>query len=707
MKIPLRWLNEYVDGGSDPAAVARQLVGLGIGVESVTGEVLELEITANRADLLSMRGVARELGLLGRARKPDPPPASKPVPGVPQQRKLLGKILEEMRVADPAQIEAAARRQMKESGKKLGEILIEMGIATSAQITEALAKQFGSAQVDLAELGAPGGVPIDVKDALFCPRYIGRVIRGVSTGPSPAWMRERLEAAGIRAVNTVADVTNYVMLESGQPLHAFDLAKLRGSRIIVRRAAAGEKIVAIDGREYVLQAADGVIADGERPVAVAGVMGGRDTEIGTGTRDVLLESAYFDPASIRRTSRRLRLASESSYRFERGVDWETVEWASRRATHLLAEIAGGKPAPGAVDAATAAPEARRILLRVDRVARVLGMRIPAERLRVILEALGCRVERADEREIAVVAPGARRDLKIEVDLVEEAARIEGYDKIPMNLDIPVRVVRPHPIDAVGAEIRETLAGSGAFEVLTSSFDEANAAGLLPIRNPEGHVDRTLRSSLAPALRAVLRTNEGTKEPLRPIFEIAKVYRACDPKAPHSDPDLGSDAAPFDERMVVGIAAPGGFPEARALAERVLRRLGIEGEPKGAVAYDLGPGAPVAELDFGLLAFRANLVPKAKPHSTYPAVVRDLSIIFEERVRWGDVESAVRAEGGPLLVAVELFDIFRDAKVGTGRKSFAFSLRFLAPDRTLSGAEIDPLVDRIRKALKAKLGGAER
>ncbi|HEY3227019.1 MAG TPA: hypothetical protein VGK61_08515, partial [Planctomycetota bacterium] len=171
--------------------------------------------------------------------------------------------------------------------------------------------------------------------------------------------------------------------------------------------------------------------------------------------------------------------------------------------------------------------------------------------------------------------------------------------------------------------------------------------------------------------------------------------------------LGADAAPFDERLVVGIAAPGGFPEARALAERVLRRLGIEGESKGAVAYDLGPGAPVAELDFGILAGRAKLVRKARPHSTYPAVVRDLSLIFEERVRWGDVEACVRAEGGPLLVAVDLFDIFRDAKVGTGCKSFAFSLRFLAPDRTLAGAEIDPLVERIRAALKAKLGGAER
>jgi phenylalanyl-tRNA synthetase beta chain len=632
MKVPLSWLNEFVDAGNDPAEVARLLTGAGVGIESVQGGILDLEITSNRADLLSLRGVARELAVLGRVLKPEPP-------------------------------------------------------------------------VDIEESGEPGGLPIDVKDKGFCPRYIGRVVRGLTPGGSPPWMRERLEAAGIRSINVVADITNYVMLESGQPLHAFDLAKLGGGRINVRRAKAGEKIVAIDGREYALTDADGVIADGERPVAIAGVMGGRDSEIGPGTREILLESAMFDPASVRATSRRLRLASESSYRFERGVDWGSVDWASRRAARLLSELAGGQPSPGTWDVSGTPPEPRRIVLRLMRVSRVLGLAIPAARLRTILQALGCRIETAEGGQIVVMAPPARRDIKEEIDLIEEAARIEGYDKIPVALDIPVRVARPHPTDPVRAEIRAALAGSGAFEVLTPSFDEANAPGLVPIRNPDGHIDRTLRASLAPALRTVLRTNEGSREPLRPIFEIAKVYLRCDPEAAHADPDLGHDKAPFDEREVVGIAAPGGHAEARSLVARVLQRLGIAKEPGGAVAYDRGPGPVVAELNFAVLAASANLVRKARPHSTQPAVVRDISMIFEDRVRWGDVEACVRAEAGPLLAAVELFDIFE--KVGKGRKSFAFSIRFLAPDRTLAGTEIDAQVDRVRKALKEKLGGVDR
>jgi len=326
-------------------------------------------------------------------------------------------------------------------------------------------------------------------------------------------------------------------------------------------------------------------------------------------------------------------------------------------------------------------------------------------MHAILEALGCRIEQADARGIVVLAPPGRRDIKGEIDLIEEAARIEGYDKIPVALDIPVRVARPHPTDPVRAEIRETLAASGAFEVLTPSFDEANAPGLVPIRNPDGHIDRTLRASLAPALRAVLRMNEGSREPLRPVFEIAKVYFRCDPAAPHADPDLGHEQAPFDEREVVGIAAPGGPAEARALVARVLGRLGIAMEPGGLVAYDRGPGPVVAEMDFAGLAKAANVLRKARPHSTQPAVVRDISMVFEERVAWGDVEACVRAEAGPFLAAVELFDIFE--KVGKGRKSFAFSLRFLAPDRTLAGAEIDPIVERIRAGLKSKLGAGDR
>ncbi|MBI4566612.1 MAG: phenylalanine--tRNA ligase subunit beta [Planctomycetes bacterium] len=666
MKVPLSWLKAYVDLREDAASVARALVAAGVGVEGVAGigndAVLDLEVTANRADLLSMRGVARELSLLGRPSLPDP-------------------------------------------------------------------------AISFQESGEAAAVSVRVEDPGFCPRYIGRVLRDVRVGPSPVWMRERLERAGLRPINVVADVTNFVMLECGQPLHAFDLSKWRGSEVVVRRARAEERIVAIDGKEYPLGPGDGVIADGAGPVAVAGVMGGRDSEISEATRDVLLESAQFDPVSVRRASRRLGLKSESSYRFERGVEWSTVEWASRRAAHLLAELAGAKPAPGASEARVSAPEPRWITMRFRHVVRLLGMEIPPSRMYEILEKLGCRIEKADADAITLIAPPARRDLKGEIDLVEEIARITGYDLIPVDLGLGLKVAADAPRDRVMREIRSVLVTSGAFEVLTSSFEEAHAqpltktwsqAPLVPLRNPEGHVDRTLRSSLAPSLLRVLRTNEGSKVALRPIFEIAKVYRSVAPGVAHSDPDLGRDRSPFDERWVVGMAVPSGYADARALVERILNRLQIPGHIQGAsiqvegraigvlsiperALQELGVLAPaaVAELDFDALAARAALTRKVRPHSTHPAVVRDVSMTFAEDVPWEDVRACIAQTASSLLVVAELFDVFRDRKLGDRKKSLAFSLTFLAADRTLSGAEVDAIVADIRRALQERLGGEER
>ena len=660
MKVPLEWLREHVDAGKDAAAVAKLLVGAGVGVESVQKDVLDLEITTNRADLLSLLGVARELALLGRKRREEP-------------------------------------------------------------------------DVELSDAGEAGAVPITVEDAVFCPRYIGRVVRGVTVGPSPEWMSRRLEAAGFRPINIIADITNFVMLECGEPLHAFDLAQLRGRKIVVRRARTGEKMTAIDGREYALTAQDGVIADGERAVAVAGVMGGRDSEIGPATHDVLLEAALFDPVSVRRTSRRLGLKSESSYRFERGIDWAAVEWASRRAAKLMVELAGGKSAPGAVDVSTGAPSPRRITLRYDRVPRVLGMKVESARIRQILEGLGCKIEKSEGVSATLVAPTTRRDLREEVDLIEEIARIEGYDRIPTDIAMPVRVVRPDASDPAREETRATLVASGAFEVLTSSFEDANAAALvstwaagplIPLRNPEGFVDRTLRNSLTPALLGVLRTNEGSKEPLRPIFEIARIYRRADPARPNADSDLGADKSPFDELRVLGIAVPSGLPEARGLVERLMKRLQIPATISGGAiragdrvlgsisvpdlpTIGLQTRAAVVELDFNEMARRANLVRRSKVHSLQPAITRDVSMVFPEMVRWGQVESAARSKAGPLLAGMDLFDVFRDKKLGEDRKSFAFSLRFLAPDRTLAGTEVDPLVAAVKAELKAQLAGEER
>lgn len=663
MRVPLGWLREYVEIDASPGDLARRFLMAGVGVEAIEGDVLDLEVPSNRADLLSVLGLAREAGVLW--------------------------------------------------GRKLR--IPEVGYAgTGVEISRAW-----SVQVDAPDL---------------CPRYTARLVRGVRVGPSPAWMVARLESAGIRSVNNVVDVTNYVLLESGQPLHAFDAGLLRGGRIVVRRAAPGERITAIDGVEYALHPDMLVIADVERPVAVAGVMGGKESEIGPGTTEVLLESAMFDPLSIRRTSRRLGLSSESSYRFERGVDYDTVDWASRRAVRLLLELAGGEAAAGVIDVGTGRPARPVARVRPSRISRVLGMEIPPARVREILEGVGCAVSEAGPA-LEVTAPSGRRDLRLEVDFIEEVARIEGYDRIPCDGNLGLRLACVSPEDRVRQEVRETLTGIGAFEVLTWSFEGAQAPNrvpfwtegpLIPLRNPQGQVDRTLRSSLVPGLLEVLRTNESYKEDLRPVFEIARIYRSGGPGR-------------YDEKVVLGLAAPEGPLEAKGLLDRVFSRLGIPGfvEPggRGELEGFLDPGSSgkvliggrpagylgiplpflggprsrvgVAEVDFEELVRAAHLVPSYREIPRQPPVVRDLSVVLAEEVAWKDVEEAVRSAAPPTLESVRFLSEYRGRPIPPGSKGWAFSMLFRAPDRTLTRQEAEDAVRAILGSLERRLGAVLR
>lgn len=658
MKVPLSWLREYVDAPAAPEEVARLLVGAGIGVEGIEGEVLDLEITANRADLLSILGVAREVGV------------------------LLGRPV---RVPAPRYVE--------------GDRAVELAWSVS--------------------LAAPE----------LCSRYTARAITGVRVGPSPDWMARRLEAAGIRPINNVVDVTNYVLLESGQPLHAFDARRLSGGRLVVRRAAAGERIVAIDGREYALRPEMLVIADAQRPVAIAGVMGGRETEIGPDTVDVLLESAQFDPVSVRRTARRLGLSSESSYRFERGVDYDGVEWASRRAVQLILELAGGTALRGVLEAGGPRPVRPSARVRPARVSRVLGMEVSPARIREILENLGCSVT---EREGAfeVAAPSGRRDLRLEVDYIEEVARIQGYDAIPCDTRLPQAVPADPPEERVREEVRAALTGLGAYEVLTWSFAAAGEPNrvpfwteeaLVPLRDPQGQVDRTLRASLAPGLFGVLATNESYKEPLRPVFEIARIYRR--------------EGTGYGEKTVLGLAVPGDPLGVKGFLERVFERLGLDLELRlrdfpflvpGAsaevalrgqgIGY-LGLAAPelsglrspvgVAEVDFEALVPAARLVRPYREFNRRPPVERDLSVVLADGVTWKEVESVVREAAPPTLERLRFLSEYRGKPIPQGHKGWAFSMLFRAPDRTLTGEEADGAVQRVLGALERRLGARLR
>lgn len=619
MRAPLSWLSEYLEGYPElgnPSAVARLLTSAGVGIESIEGEVLDLEITANRPDLLSMLGIAREIALLGKAKTRQP-----------------------------------------------------------------------DAEFPASPAGRP--VPVRVDDRDLCPRYTARVVTGVRVAASPAWMRQKLEAAGLRPVNNIVDITNFVLLECGQPLHAFDLAVLRGPEIVVRRGR-GEKMVAIDGKEYTLDREMLVIADRERPVAVAGVMGGKESEISGTTKDVLIESAQFDPVSIRRTSRRLGLSSDSSYRFERGVDWETIDWASRRAAKLMAELAGGRVWDWTADVAVAAPVRAAIRVRPDRVRRVLGWSVPDERIREIVQGLGC----AHQADGSWQPPSKRRDLRTEIDLIEEIARVEGYDKVPSDTDLGTRVVSDRRDDRVREEIRTALVAMGCFETLTWSFSDAKSdrwGGGEPValRDPAGNVDRRLRKSLGPGLLEVLRTNENYKEPLAPVFEIAKVYYEK------------GDA--YGERAVLGIATPQGYAHLKGLVERALGRVGLGISDVTAHLSEDG----VAEIDFEEVVAKAKLDRRFRDFSRKPPVARDLAVVVDETRSWAEIEACVRASAPASLERVEFFDIYRGKPVPEGRKSVAFSMTFRAPDRTLTGEEVETAVGRIVEALAEKLGAALR
>jgi phenylalanyl-tRNA synthetase beta chain len=537
-------------------------------------------------------------------------------------------------------------------------------------------------------------------------------------------MVQRLEAAGIRSINNVVDITNYVLLESGQPLHAFDAGLLRGRKIVVRRATADEKLTAIDGKEYKLTKENLVIADAERAVAIAGVMGGKDTEITGATVDVILESAQFDPISVRRTGRRLALSSDSSYRFERGVDFDMVDWASRRAISLILQLAGGKAHRGVIDVSAPRPVRPVSRVRPARISQVLGMSVAAPRVREILTGLGAQVAGSDA-ELEVTAPVGRRDLKIEVDYIEEVARIEGYDKIPCDTGFGLRVAVDNVEDLVRDVVRSTLSGLGAYECLTWSFAEANTPNRvsfwthgppLPLRDPLGNVDRTLRESLVPRLLEVLQTNESYKEALRPVYEIAHLYRR--------------EGKVFGEKNVLAMAAPGDPLDAKGLVQSVLEQLSIPLDLEPASLPFLDPGtsaelriggsvvgylgqagealsglrssASVAEIDFDALVKAARLTRPYKDFNRQPPVARDLAVVLAEATTWREVETAVRLGAPPTLESVRFLNEYKGKGVDPGLKSWAFSMVFRAPDRTLTGPEIDSSVQSILKVLERDL-----
>ena len=588
-----------------------------------------------------------------------------------------------------------------------------------------------------------GGEPIEaaasvvVEDPDLCPRYTARLIRGVKVAPSPPWLIERLAAIGLRPVNNIVDITNLVLFESCQPLHAFDFDLLDRGRVVVRRAREGESIVAIDGSEHELKPDYLVIADAHWPVAVAGVMGGKDSEINDSATNVLLESACFDPANNRATSRALGLFSDSSYRFERGVDPVNADWASRRAARLIQEVCGGEVAPGVIDVWADPWKPRRVTMRVARMNALLGLDIAPERAAEVLEALGIKVVRQDAEIIEAEPPSFRADLTREADLIEEVIRIHGLDKVPVATTLKIVAARKSDAETAIESVRQMLVGAGHYETLTISFqNEADSrlvspwtdAAPLTFNNVVRRDEDRLRVSIMPEMLRVLRTNEAHGVPEIKAFEIAKVYLPVEGQAlpeerfvltllREDDPlDLkGVIESVLDVLRVSGdvVFRPWAHPFfAEGTAAEILldgTRLGVMGQASKPVAdaFDLTALAYLAEMDFDRLVQRADFVARHEPLPAFPASARDLAVVVDEGVSWADLEGRVRSVDVPILESIEFLNIYRGKPVAEGRKSVAFRMVFRAPDRTLTREEVEERRDDVFATLREAFGAELR
>jgi len=587
------------------------------------------------------------------------------------------------------------------------------------------------------DIATAAKVAVEAPD--LCPLYTARLVRGVKVAPSPIGMQRRLKTLGIRPINNVVDATNYVLMECSQPLHAFDFDKLHGGQIVVRRARSGEKMTAIDQKVYELSADMCVIADAQRPVAIAGVMGGFDTEIGDGTRNVLIESADFASMTVRATARKLNLHSDSSYRFERGVDRSQIDWASRRCVQLILETAGGELAPGVLTAGDPHPQPRApITLRLSQIPRVLGIDIPQAEVERILKVLGLQ-QHASSRpgEVLFVPPSWRRDLTREIDLIEEAARVHGYEKIPEDAAVPLAISTTTLQDRLGERLAQSLVGAGFHEAVTLTFVDEPLNSLVrpwtqhePLRVEHSSRQRTniLRQSLVPSLLAARRQNECQGTLNAQLFEIARVFLAADPGNRQAEPKVLSavsgrsfgelkgvveqllDAINHQVRLTAVPAEGPWFQPGRGAELQVHgQRLGWLGEISHEVrtALSLHDPASFFEIDLAVLEPLVQLSPPYTPVPEYPSINRDINFVLDEAVSYTELSDVIRTSAGSLLEEVAFASQYRGPQIPADKKSYVVRLHYRAPDRTLTSEEVDAIQGRVIADCAAKLAAQHR
>ncbi len=609
-----------------------------------------------------------------------------------------------------------------------GDCLGYIGIARELSAATGIEVKLPTVQLDESDKDVSEFTSVQIDEPELCGRYTVRIIEGVKIGPSPDWMKKRLEAIGLRSVNNVVDATNYAMIETGQPSHAFDYAKISEGRIIVRRAVEGERLVSIDGTQCDLNSDMLMIADPTGPVAIAGVMGGLETEVSDATTTILLEDAWFDPVSIRTTSRRLALPSEASYRFERIVDIEMIDWASRRTAQLIVQVAGGKVARGMADAYPAKPTKREVSLRPSRLSKLLGIEIPAEKVLRILFDL-CFAPKVENDVIICTVPSWRSDVYREADLIEEVARVHGYNEMPTERKIQIEVV---PVDA-----RQKLAESagtylnccGFYETINVDFVDDSLAELfaeagvdchLAVKDESRKSANLLRRTLIGSLLGVLRTNANAKNLPCRIFEIADTFVPAEGEMPVQKTKL-SMVCDSDFRDLRGVIEglvhsidrdaqvvfnPADLIWAQEGATITVnsQTMGSAGIISRAVADKLGIDdvtVCAAEIEFEILLSMAGGAAKVKSIPRFPAIQRDLSIVVDEQIRWADIVGAVESKACGELEDVEFVGIYRGKGIRSEKKCVTLSLRFRDEDGTLT----HEAVDRLQADIVTSLGEA--
>ncbi len=619
-----------------------------------------------------------------------------------------------------------------------------------------LAREFGAIlhrpiklpDVSFTESAVPAStkVAVSVEDPKGCPRYTARVIEGVVRKESPDWMRKRLELCGQRSIDIVVDVSNYVMLECGHPLHTFDYAEIHGQRINVRRAADGETMTTPDGVERKLDSRHLLICDAERPVAVAGVMGGKDSEIKEDTKNVLLEAATFDAPVIKASGTSLGLHTESSHRYERGVDPDLADWASRRAAHLLGKYADGKVCAGVVDADARDLAPKPVSLRFQRVRDVVGVPLSDDAIEAFLESLSIRKASSFEGGATYLAPSYRVDITDEADLVEEVARLNGLDNLP---DLPPDTSVVPGADDPGfralSKCRHTLVSLGFHEAMHYSFlSKAELEPYAPERplelpNPVSADFGVMRPALLPQLIGALGRNAARQEPITALFEAGRVFSSDDKGLPAEENHLALGIVgpygriPTDrtrpvtsaeailtlkgvlETLAAALHAPAvrfekcdfpgfepGFSAKVLMAGKSVGRLGLV---SSAIRHQWRVNAPMAvvETERDIWLANAEKVPSCKPVPAFPSVFRDVAILADASVTHEKIVQTIRRAGPAELVGIRLFDIFEGKSVGAGRRSLAYSLEFCSAAKTLRDDEVNKAFDKIRETLKQKLG----